>query len=118
MDRLVRPARRAIQDAIGGIEASVGGKTFDGFQSDWLLRHGIQRGLEIISEAARRIPADLRNTQPHIPWDQIIGIGNVLRHEYHRVSDKVVWNVAEVHLPPLKTAIDAIATALDDRPAP
>ena len=118
MDRLVHPALRAIVDSIAGIEASVSGKTFDAFLSEWLLRHGVQRGLEIISEAARRIPVPLRATQPHIPWDQIIGIGNVLRHEYHRVSDKVVWNVVEVHLPPLKAAISLIVTALNELPPP
>ena len=85
-----------------GIERSVEGKTFDDFRADWLLRHGVQRGLEIISEAARRIPADLQGTQPQIPWAQIVGIGNILRHEYHRVSDKIVWNVAQTHLPPLR----------------
>ena len=114
MPGLVRPALRAILDAIDGIETAVSGKTLDNFAADWLLRHGVQRGIEIISEAARRIPAELLATQPHIPWAQIIGIGNVLRHEYHRVSDTVVWNVVQDHLRPLKAAIEAIETALDE----
>lgn len=113
MDRIVLPALRSILDAIDGIENSVQGKTFDDFESEWLLRHGIQRGIEIVSEAARRIPTDLRNMQPQIPWDQIVGIGNVLRHEYHRISDKVVWNVVVVHLPPLRAAVEAILTGLN-----
>jgi uncharacterized protein with HEPN domain len=113
MARRVRPVLRAILEAVAGIERSVEGKTFDDFVADWLLRHGVQRGIEIISEAARRIPADLQGTQPQIPWAQIVGIGNVLRHEYHRVSDKIVWNVVQTHLPPLRRAVEAIESGLD-----
>ena len=89
-ERLVRPALRAIVEAIEGIEAATRGKTLDDFSADWLLRHGVQRGVEIVSEAARRIPPELQAHQPHIPWPQIMGIGNVLRHEYHRVSDTLI----------------------------
>lgn len=114
MPGLVRPALRAILDATDGIQAAVRGKSLDDFSADWLLRHGVQRGIEIVSEAARRIPPELRATQPHVPWAQIMGIGNVLRHEYHRVSDTVVWNVVQDYLPPLKAAVEAINSALDE----
>lgn len=43
-------------DAIEGIERAVERKNFDAFRDDWLLRHGVQRGIEIISEAARHLP--------------------------------------------------------------
>ncbi len=51
MERLVRPALRAILEAIEGIENARQGKTLDDFSGDWLLRHGVQRGIEIVSEA-------------------------------------------------------------------
>lgn len=51
-DRLIRPALRAILDAIEGIEAATQNRTINDFRADWLLRHGVQRGIEIISEAA------------------------------------------------------------------
>jgi uncharacterized protein with HEPN domain len=86
-ERAIRPALRAILEAIDGIENAIRGKTIDDFGADWLLRHGVQRGVEIVSEAARRVPPELQARQPQIPWTQIMGIGNVLRHEYHRVSD-------------------------------
>ena len=96
------------------MERAVRGKTFDDFESDWLLRHGVQRGAEIVSEAARRIPPELQERQPQIPWAQILGIGNVLRHEYHRVSDPLIWNVVQEHLPPLKAAVSAIVAELNE----
>ncbi len=114
MASLVRPALRAILDAISGIEAATAGKAFDDFKSDWLLRHGVQRGIEIISEAARRIPADMVATEPEIPWSEITGIGNILRHEYHRVSDTIVWNVVQLHLPPLKRVVAEFDATLDE----
>jgi uncharacterized protein with HEPN domain len=111
-ERLVQPALHAIREAIEGIEGAVRGKTLDDFSRDWLLRHGVQRGIEIISEAARRIPPELQASQPNIPWTQIMGIGNVLRHEYHRVSDTLTWNVVQEYLPPLRVAITTIESDL------
>jgi uncharacterized protein with HEPN domain len=111
-ERLVQPALHAIREAIEGIEEAVRGKTLEDFAADWLLRHGAQRGIEIASEAARRIPPELQTRQPNIPWAQIMGIGNVLRHEYHRVSDTLIWNVVQEYLPPLKAAIATIEAEL------
>jgi uncharacterized protein with HEPN domain len=111
-ERLVQPALHAIREAIEGIEDAVRGKTLDDFGADWLLRHGVQRGIEVISEAARRLPPELQASQPDIPWAQITGIGNVLRHEYHRVSDTLIWNVVQEYLPQLKVAISAIEAEL------
>jgi len=58
------------------------------------LRRAQNRPLDLpktlVSEAARRIPPELQTTQPQIPWAQIKGVGNVLRHEYHRISDTVI----------------------------
>jgi uncharacterized protein with HEPN domain len=114
MERLVRPAIRAIVDAIDGIDGATKGKTLDDFAAEWLLRHGVQRGIEIISEAARRFPPELQVAQPQIPWPQVLGIGNVLRHEYHRISDTVIWNVVQNYLPPLRAAVIAIDASLDE----
>ena len=51
MARKVRPVLQEMLTAIEGIETAITGKTFADFQSEWLLRHGVQRGIEIISEA-------------------------------------------------------------------
>ena len=113
MERLVRPAIRAIVDAIDGID-SAARVEFCRTLLRVLLRHGIQRGIEIISEAARRVPSETQAPQPQIPWAQIIGIGNVLRHEYHRISDTVIWNVVQNYLAPLRAAVTAIDASLDE----
>lgn len=102
-----------IIDALDGIAAATAGKTIEDFGADWLLRHGVQRGIEIISEAARHLPDDLLEVAPEIPWKQIRGIGNVLRHEYHKVSDPIVWAVVTDSLPALRVAIQRIQASLD-----
>lgn len=114
MARAVRPSLYDVLVAIDGIEGAIAGKTFDEFKDNWLLRHAIQRGVEIISEACRRIPEPLRQTQPDIPWREIMGIGNVLRHDYESVSDEIIWNVARNRLSSLRQAIKAIESTLPE----
>ena len=90
------------------IDAATARRSIDEFRSDWLFRRGVERGIEIISEASRRLPPDIQQTRPEIPWKKIMGIGNVLRHEYHRTVDQVVWRVVTEDPPPLRIAIEAI----------
>ena len=100
MSRKLAPVLADIAEAIEGIEAATAGRSFEEFKADWLLRHATQRALEIISEAVRHIPEELLAERPDIPWRQIKGIGNVMRHEYHRVVDDAVWGVVVDNLPP------------------
>lgn len=108
MKKRVEPVLLQILDAIVGIENAVQDRCYDDFQRDWLLNHGVQRGIEIISEASRRLPAELQQQHGDIPWRQIAGIGNILRHEYHDIQDDVIWDVVVRHLPPLKSAVSAM----------
>lgn len=85
--RKIGPILTEILAALDGIEKATAGKTLLDFQADWLLKHGVERGIEIISEASRHLPDEILVTAPEIPWKQIRGIGNVLRHEYHKVAD-------------------------------
>ncbi len=101
----MRPALVAILEAVAGIEEATAGLTLEDYRTSWLLRRGVERGIEIISEASRRIPDEVKATQPDIRWDEIAGIGNVLRHEYHRISDIIVWRVAVEHLAGLKQVV-------------
>lgn len=86
--RRIEPILAEIAEALDGIEAATNGKTADDFATDWLLRRGVERGIEIISEAARHIPNDLLEAAPEVPWKQIRGIGNILplRQAIRRIS--------------------------------
>jgi uncharacterized protein with HEPN domain len=63
-------------------------------RNGYALRRIIERAIQIISEAVRALPEELRARYPDAPWADIIAIGNPLRHEYHRIDDKVLWNNA------------------------
>jgi uncharacterized protein with HEPN domain len=93
MARKVRHALHDILEAIERVETITHDKTLAQFEGSWELRWLMQRAIEIISEASRAIPAELTSTHPEIPWSQVRGIGNVLRHEYQGLSDPIIWKV-------------------------
>jgi len=105
---------RHIGSDCAGVDEITRNKTFSEFESSWQLRWLVQRAIEIISEASRAIPNDLTSMRPEIPWSRVAGIGNVLRHEYSGLSDRIIWNVVIDELPRLKAAIDAIAAHIDE----
>ncbi|MEB2847076.1 HepT-like ribonuclease domain-containing protein [Endobacterium cereale] len=108
---MAREFRHFLHDiiyAITAIETAIAGKSFEDYQNDTMLKLGLERAVEIISEASRHIPEHLRSTRPEIPWPKVRGIGNVLRHEYHGLSDRIIWAVIEDELPRLRIAIEAI----------
>ncbi len=109
MAREFRHALDDMQGAIHGIQAAVSGKTLADYRSDWLLKHAVQRGIEIISEASRALPENVRALRPEVPWPQVRAIGNVLRHEYHGLSDAIVWRVVTDELPALNEAVAWLA---------
>lgn len=108
MARSPAPVLSDILAAIAGIEHAIAGKSYEQFKADWLVRHAVQRAIEIISEACRHLPDHLLAPYAEVPWAKIRASGNVLRHEYFRVADDVIWSVIVDELPALKAAIEAI----------
>ena len=74
---------------------------FDDFMKDRKTRNAVERNLEIIGEAARRVSIATRNNTPEVPWRSIIGLRNVLIHEYGEVRHEILWNIIRKKLPPL-----------------
>jgi uncharacterized protein with HEPN domain len=114
MARKLAPILADILTAITGIETAVTNMTFEELEKNWVVNHAVQRALEIISEASRRIPSEIKLTQPSIRWASIAGIGNVLRHDYNEISNEIIWKVVRQELPLLKKAIETMATTLGE----
>lgn len=112
MPREFRHAMDDMLEAIAGIQAAVADKTLDDYRREWVLRHAVQRGIEIISEASRALPPDITQIRPDVPWASVRGIGNILRHEYHGLSDPIIWGVICDELPRLKEALEEIFDAV------
>ncbi|TCP88190.1 uncharacterized protein DUF86 [Rhizobium sp. PP-CC-2G-626] len=70
--RRIGPVLAEMLEAIEGIERHTAGKSLIEFERDWLLRLGVQRALEIISEASRHIPDDVFTAEPAVPWKNIL----------------------------------------------
>lgn len=114
MARKVAHAIHDILEAIERVEEVTRGKSLNDFEASWQLRWLVQRAIEIISEASRAIPDELASTEPQIPWRKVRGIGNVLRHDYEGLSDRIIWNVVLDELPRLKAAVQAMADRAGD----
>src|SRR5688572_15313739 len=104
----LRPRLQDILDNIDIVETAISGADASSFTANPVLRLAVERAIEIISEAVRHIPEDVRARKSEVPWRNIIAIGNKLRHEYQRVDPDIIWNIAEVHLRALRPVIAAI----------
>jgi uncharacterized protein with HEPN domain len=105
-------AAHACAEILDEIDWAIGeasGRSYEDFVADRTFRHAIERSLEIVSEASRRIPEDAKALHPEIPWRAVAGVGNILRHEYHATAPRIVWNVVTGDLPSLRKAVAAIA---------
>jgi uncharacterized protein with HEPN domain len=103
---------RHIVDEAEAIRETTRGIQFEEFKKSWLIRRAVEHGLLIIAEAANTLPAELKATQPEIPWAQIVSFGNLLRHEYRDVNPTIVWKIVHEDLPKLKTAAEEMLAKL------
>jgi len=95
-------------DAVGTIESFTRNMTEDRFLKSRLVQDGVIRNLQIIGEAAKQIPIDIRSRHPEIDWREISGMRDVLTHDYLGVDLEVVWEVVENDLPALKRNLKKI----------
>lgn len=103
---------RHMLEAIANIEADTDGYDFERFCTDRRARQLVERNLEILSEASRRLPVELKEVESQIPWRAIAGIGNVLRHDYHEAYPTVLWETCTKDLMPLKEAVVRIGAVI------
>jgi len=102
-------------ESIRGIEKALAGKSYRDYERSWLLRSAVERGIEVIYEASRHIPKEIKAAHKNVRWKDIAGIGNILRHEYQRVDQTIIWKAVKDHLPMLKAALLAIKEAAESK---
>ena len=111
--------RRRAEDIklrIGYIRELLAGKQMDDLRTDLVVRAAFERFLEIISEASRHLPDDLKALHGgEVPWRHVADLGNVLRHVYHRAALEPLWDIYTQDLDSLEVAIDEM---LEELPAP
>jgi uncharacterized protein with HEPN domain len=94
-----------ILEAILAIDRFVEGMDLDAYSQDERTHAAVERKLLVISEAAIRLKDTAETLCPEVPWRDIRGIGNWLRHQYDRIDLETIWNTIQVDLPPLRATI-------------
>ncbi len=84
------------------------GKTESQVAAVRVLTLALVRLLEVVGEAATRVPPDERGPHPRVPWSQMIGLRNRLIHGYDTINFKILWQILQSDLPPLVETLDRI----------
>jgi uncharacterized protein with HEPN domain len=110
-----RDPRVYVEDILGAvrrIDSYTSGMDFVAFAQNPMAIDAVVRNLEVIGEAAGRIPEEIRGGVPMIEWRKVIALRNVLAHEYFGIHTKIVWDVIVDKLKPLEAACRKILQSL------
>jgi uncharacterized protein with HEPN domain len=97
---------RDILESIDQINGFVGNITFAEYQRDEKTKAAVERKIQILTEAVIRLETEDPDAYPEIDWKGYRGMGNFLRHSYHRISDEIVWNTVKDDLPLLRRIVE------------
>jgi len=99
---------RDIDGALEKLEEFTRGMDFQEFAQDNKTSFAVIRALEIMGEAAKKIPKSIRSRYPEIPWQDMAGMRDKLIHNYFGVDLRVVWKTLKIEVPSLRTAFKEI----------
>lgn len=106
MPPTTRDRMQDVLESIEEIEKVLAGMNVEQFKADNLRRMATERYLEIVSEATRNLPSNIKTRAPNIAWQNIIDFGNRLRHAYHATDADKVWQIIQKEIPPLKSFVE------------
>jgi uncharacterized protein with HEPN domain len=112
----VRDPRERLEDileAIGHIDRYAA-RGREAFEADELIQSWFVRHLQIIGEAARALPEEIRTKMSDIPWSKVIGMRHILVHDYFGIDTEVVWDAVQRDLPSLREKITSLLQHLDE----
>jgi uncharacterized protein with HEPN domain len=102
-------------DAAKRIQQFVSGKTIQDYARDEILQAAVERKLEIIGEAARRVSGSFQEAHAEIPWRGVISQRHFLAHEYGEILCEKLWRVATIRIPELIVALTPLIPNARDK---
>jgi len=97
-----------ILEAMNKIEKYTKDKDIEKFRSDSMTVDAVLRNLEVIGEASTNIPSEFREDNPEIPWKRMIGLRNIVIHEYFGVDLDIIWRIITKDIPETKPLIEEL----------
>jgi uncharacterized protein with HEPN domain len=100
-----RDWRLRVEDILAAAERAtrfVGEMDLAAFKADERTASAVLHQIFLIGEAAARLPDEIRNRTPDVPWEEIIGMRNIIAHGYFEVDLEVPWKTVRLDLPPLR----------------
>ena len=99
--------------ATSAVRRYVEGYDLGSFRADSRTCDAVLHNLQVIGEAAKHVPPEVRERHPEVPWQDMADMRNVLSHEYFGVDLEVVWRTATEDLPTLPNALEAVRREAD-----
>ena len=97
-----------ILESIDKVEQYTQGMSFDEFSSDQKSIDAVVRNLEIIGEAANRLPDDFKEKHSSVEWYKVVGLRNRIIHEYFGIDLQIIWQIVHADLPSLRQTLSRI----------
>ena len=98
--------------AIDNVFEFLQGKEYEDLLNDKLLFFGVVKNIEIVGEAANHLTKELQDQHPEIDWPSVVGMRNVLVHDYYNINPRIAWATATKNLPVLREQIESILSTL------
>ena len=104
-------AARTVQELLQGYDS-------DRYYEDRTKQLAVERGLEVIGEAARRVSRSFRNAHPEIPWRHIVAQRNIIAHWYYSLDQEKIWDSATVGVSELIALLEPLVPPPPPDPEP
>jgi uncharacterized protein with HEPN domain len=103
-----------IVDAMHKAEFAIAGVDYRQFAADFMINFVVARALEIVGEATKRLPLELREAYPDIPWRNMAGMRDRIIHGYDNLDFRIMWDVVTQDIPQLKPQLQQILADYKD----